>query len=91
MHLHIEYLHFSFFEPLPKAEVIFGIRHFAGRVIYDASDFMLNNRDLLPDDIVCVFSKQNCNFGFVSHLFAQEIKQVDSGIYSFIYTSIISY
>ncbi|KAK3104216.1 hypothetical protein FSP39_025375, partial [Pinctada imbricata] len=68
-----------FFEPLPKAEVIFGIRHFAGRVIYDASDFMHSNMDVIPDDIVAVFSKQNCNFGFVSHLFSQELKQIDSG------------
>ncbi|XP_062589716.1 uncharacterized protein LOC134251341 [Saccostrea cucullata] len=63
-----------FFEPLPKADAVFGIRHFAGRVVYDTNTFLENNRDTLPDDVVAVFSKQNCNFGFVSHLFAQENK-----------------
>lgn len=65
-----------FFEPLPKADTIFGIRHFAGRVVYNADNFLQNNQDTLPDDVVSVFSKQNCNFGFVSHLFAQENKPV---------------
>lgn len=69
----------SFFEPLPKADTIFGIRHFAGRVVYNADNFLQNNQDTLPDDVVSVFSKQNCNFGFVSHLFAQENKPVAGG------------
>ncbi|XP_048762789.2 unconventional myosin-VIIa-like isoform X2 [Ostrea edulis] len=64
-----------FFEPLPKTDTIFGIRHFAGRVVYDTNNFLQNNRDILADDVVAVFSKQNCNFGFVSHLFTQENKQ----------------
>ncbi|XP_069123410.1 myosin-I heavy chain-like isoform X2 [Argopecten irradians] len=67
-----------FFEPLPKALGVFGIRHFAGRVVYDASNFLTSNRDQLPDDIVCILSKQNCNFGFVSHLFARETKSSSS-------------
>ena len=53
---------------------MFGIRHFTGRVVYHSSNFLSTNRDLLPDDIVCVFSRNNCNFGFVSYLFAAEIK-----------------
>ena len=66
---------FSFFEPLHKAEQhVFGIRHFTGRVVYNSSNFLSTNHDLLPDDIVCVFSHNNCNFGFVSYLFAAEIK-----------------
>ena len=75
----LQSLHFSFFEPLPKADTIFGIRHFAGRVVYDADNFLQNNRDTLPDDVVAVFSKQNCNFGFVSHLFVQENKPMAGG------------
>ncbi|XP_060081419.1 myosin-IIIb-like [Ylistrum balloti] len=67
-----------FFEPLPKASCVFGIRHFAGRVVYDASNFLTNNRDQLSDDIICILSKQNCNFGFVSHLFARETKSSSS-------------
>ena len=35
---------------------------------------MQTNRDQLPDDIVAVFARQSCNFGFVSHLFTPEIK-----------------
>jgi dachs protein len=52
---------------------MFGIRHFTGRVVYNASNFLPTNQDLLPDDVVCVFSRNNCNFGFVSYLFAAEI------------------
>lgn len=75
----IDLLTCSFFEPLPKADTIFGIRHFAGRVVYNADNFLQNNQDTLPDDVVSVFSKQNCNFGFVSHLFAQENKPAAGG------------
>ncbi|XP_052069098.1 unconventional myosin-VIIa-like isoform X1 [Mytilus californianus] len=64
-----------FFEPLPKSDYQFGIRHFSGRVVYDANNFLPSNRDHLPDDIMWVLSKQNCNFGFATHLFNQEIKQ----------------
>ena len=70
----------SFFEPLHKAEQnVFGIRHFTGRVVYNASDFLSCNRDVLPDDVVCVFSRNNCNFGFVSYLFSAEIR-ASSGV-----------
>ena len=65
---------YSFFEPLPKDDISFGIRHSAGRVVYDASSFVQTNLDQLSDDIVGVFAKQSCNFGFVSHLFAHEVK-----------------
>lgn len=67
-------LFYSFFEPLPKSDYQFGIRHFSGRVVYDTADFLPSNRDHLPDDIMWVLSKQNCNFGFATHLFNQEIK-----------------
>ncbi|XP_076460161.1 uncharacterized protein LOC143293130 [Babylonia areolata] len=64
-----------FFEPLNKAEQhVFGIRHFTGRVVYSASNFLTANGDRLPDDIVCVFSRSNCNFGFVSYLFSADVK-----------------
>lgn len=69
------FIFFSFFEPLPKSDHQFGIRHFSGRVVYDANNFLPSNRDHLPDDIMWVLSKQNCNFGFATHLFNQEIKQ----------------
>ena len=28
----------------------------------------------MPDDLVSVFHKQSCNFGFASHLFGTELK-----------------
>lgn len=52
----------------------FAIRHFAGRVEYDASDFLDTNRDVVPDDLVAVFYKHTCNFGFATHLFGSELK-----------------
>lgn len=88
----------------------FGIQHFAGRVAYDASDFLGmsrgdtrakkyftqwswhhryrisiqktgfyrklldTNKDVVPDDLVAVFYKHTCNFGFATHLFGSELK-----------------
>lgn len=53
---------------------IFTIRHFAGRVEYDTTDFLDTNRDVVPDDLVSVFYKHSCNFGFATHLFGSELK-----------------
>ncbi|GFS87281.1 unconventional myosin-X [Trichonephila clavipes] len=57
-----------------SSERVFGIRHFAGRVPYDTTNFLETNRDVVPDDIVCVFHKTICNFGFATHLFGSELK-----------------
>merc|ERR550525_533820 len=56
----------------------FGIQHYAGRVVYDTTDFLGTNRDVIPDDLVSIFHKQSCNFGFVTHLFGTEIKALYS-------------
>uniref|UniRef100_T1GR94 Myosin motor domain-containing protein n=1 Tax=Megaselia scalaris TaxID=36166 RepID=T1GR94_MEGSC len=53
---------------------IFTIQHFAGKVEYDATDFLDTNRDVVPDDLVAVFYKHTCNFGFATHLFGSELK-----------------
>lgn len=58
---------------------MFMIRHFAGRVEYDCTDFLDTNRDVVPDDLVAVFYKNICNFGFATHLFGSELK----ALYSF--------
>lgn len=52
----------------------FGIQHFAGKVVYDATDFLDTNRDIVPDDLVSVFHKHSCSFGFATHLFGSELK-----------------
>lgn len=73
-----------FYEPKPMDSLVFGIRHFAGRVLYDTSRFLETNRDVVPDDIVSVFHKSTCNFGFATHLFGSELKALYSyGIKSF--------
>ncbi|XP_017004840.2 unconventional myosin-Ia isoform X2 [Drosophila takahashii] len=65
-------------ETKPTAEPhdprMFLIRHFAGRVEYDTTDFLDTNRDVVPDDLVAVFYKHTCNFGFATHLFGSELK-----------------
>lgn len=66
------------FEPKPLEPRNFGIQHFAGRVIYDASDFLDTNKDVVPDDLVAVFHKHSCNFGFATHLFGSELKALYS-------------
>ncbi|XP_054082847.1 myosin-G heavy chain isoform X2 [Zeugodacus cucurbitae] len=53
---------------------MFMIRHFAGRVEYDTTDFLDTNRDVVRDDLVAVFYKHTCNFGFATHLFGSELK-----------------
>lgn len=58
----------------PHDPRIFVIRHFAGRVEYDASDFLDTNRDVISDDLVSVFYKHSCNFGFATHLFGTELR-----------------
>lgn len=32
----------------------------------------------MPDDLVAVFHKQNCTFGFATHLFGSELKALFS-------------
>nr|CAD7570524.1 unnamed protein product [Timema californicum] len=66
------------FEPKPLEPRTFGIQHFAGRVVYDASDFLDTNKDVVPDDLVAVFHKHMCNFGFATHLFGSELKALYS-------------
>lgn len=36
--------------------------------------FITTNRDQLPDDIVSIFGKHSCTFGFATHLFSHELK-----------------
>ena len=35
----------------------FGIHHYAGQVVYDTSDFLDTNRDVIPDDLVGIFAR----------------------------------
>ncbi|XP_064106085.1 unconventional myosin-IXb-like isoform X2 [Macrobrachium nipponense] len=66
------------YEPKANHSRSFGIHHFASRVVYDASDFLDTNRDIISDDLVCAFHKQSCNFGFATHLFGSELKALFS-------------
>lgn len=63
----------SFFDPDPESSC-FGVSHYNGNVVYDASSLLNINRDSINDDIICVFSRQNCNFGFATHLFTNDLK-----------------
>lgn len=74
---------------------MFGIYHYAGKVVYDTSDFLgknigmmklhsnfpqylETNRDVIPDDLVSIFHKHSCSFGFATHLFNTELKALYS-------------
>ncbi|CAG7834204.1 unnamed protein product [Allacma fusca] len=57
----------------------FAIQHYAGKVQYNATDFLETNRDILADDLVAVFHKHRCSFGFASHLFSSELKILGAG------------
>lgn len=77
--LKVQHKHNSrLFDPKSTEARLFLIQHFAGRVIYDATDFLDTNRDVVPDDLVDVFYKHNCNFGFATHLFGSELKALYS-------------
>jgi len=41
--------------------------------------FVDTNRDILADDLVAVFHKHRCSFGFASHLFSSELKILGAG------------
>ena len=62
----------------PHDPRLFVIRHFAGRVEYNATDFLDTNRDVISDDLVSVFYKHSCNFGFATHLFGTELRALYS-------------
>ncbi|XP_072390346.1 unconventional myosin-Ia isoform X2 [Diabrotica undecimpunctata] len=66
------------FDPKPIDPRLFCIQHFAGKVVYDATDFLDTNKDVIPDDLVAVFYKHSCNFGFATHLFGSELKALYS-------------
>ncbi|KAI1301352.1 Unconventional myosin-VIIb [Halotydeus destructor] len=57
---------------------LFAVRHFAGDVVYDTTNFLTANRDTIPDDIVAVFHKSSCTFGFATHLFGMQLKTMFS-------------
>lgn len=50
------------------------MRHYAGEVTYDASDFLDANRDAVPDELLAAFDTRTCEFGFATHLFGAELK-----------------
>ncbi|KAJ8037913.1 Unconventional myosin-Ib [Holothuria leucospilota] len=52
----------------------FIINHSNGPVEYNASDFVWTNRDVIGDEVVGLFSRKSCNFGFVTHLFIPELR-----------------
>ncbi|XP_022256115.1 unconventional myosin-Va-like [Limulus polyphemus] len=56
----------------------FGVRHFAGNIFYNTTDFLEANKDVVSDDIVSVFHKSSCSFGFAIHLFGIELKALYS-------------
>lgn len=58
----------------PSDTRCFTILHFAGKVEYDATHFLDTNRDIISDDLISVFYKHTCNFGFATHLFGTELK-----------------
>jgi len=57
----------------------FGIHHYAGSVVYDSSQFLETNRDIISDDIISVFGREHCQFGFATHLFGNELKSLTNG------------
>lgn len=43
-------------------------------VIISGFIFKDTNKDVVPDDLVAVFYKHTCSFGFATHLFGSELK-----------------
>ncbi|XP_041473647.1 unconventional myosin-X-like [Lytechinus variegatus] len=53
---------------------LFTIRHTSGEVRYSATDLLKRSRDVISDDVLTIFRRKGCNFGFASYLFAPELK-----------------
>ncbi|XP_030840933.1 unconventional myosin-X [Strongylocentrotus purpuratus] len=53
---------------------LFTIRHTSGEVRYSAADFLKRSRDVISDDVLTIFRRKGCSFGFASYLFAPELK-----------------
>ena len=51
----------------------FGIVHHTEKVIYDADALLCGNDDAIADDIIQIFSSEQCSFGFAVHLFASDL------------------
>lgn len=50
------------------------VRHYGSRSIrYDCSTIVSTNRNRLASDLVSIFNKNTCNFGFVSYLFTSDV------------------
>ncbi|ORX81933.1 hypothetical protein BCR32DRAFT_219808 [Anaeromyces robustus] len=66
--------HESYFKP-PKKRDVFGIKHYAGEVVYNIKGFLDKNKDSVQDDIYELFS--NSENGFIKEIFKKkwEIKQ----------------
>uniref|UniRef100_A0A914XMV5 Myosin motor domain-containing protein n=1 Tax=Plectus sambesii TaxID=2011161 RepID=A0A914XMV5_9BILA len=51
------------------------VRHYGGRSIrYDCATIVATNRNRLTADLVSIFNKNTCNFGFVSYLFTSDVE-----------------
>ncbi|XP_072030082.1 LOW QUALITY PROTEIN: myosin-I heavy chain-like [Amphiura filiformis] len=57
----------------------FTIKHSSQNITYDAGDFLDANSDVISDDVITIFQKRSCNFGFTTHLFSQELKTLQGG------------
>lgn len=57
----------------------FAVRHYAGEVQYDSTDFLEANRDAVPDELLAAFEARACEFGFATHLFGAELKTRAAG------------
>lgn len=57
----------------------FIVRHYAGDVTYDSTEFLEANRDAVPDELVAAFDRRTCEFGFATHLFGAELKALAAG------------
>ncbi|KAL6628638.1 P-loop containing nucleoside triphosphate hydrolase protein [Neocallimastix sp. 'constans'] len=66
--------HESFFKP-PKKRDVFGIKHYAGEVVYNVKGFLDKNKDSVQDDIYELFS--NSTNDFIKEIFKKkwELKQ----------------
>lgn len=62
----------NFFKPKYKDMAVFGIKHFAGHVLYDVKDFLEKNRDSFNDDLKdLIRSSQSL---FLKGLFSDELE-----------------
>ena len=69
--------HSNFFRPLAAGTMSFGIKHYAGKVVYDATEFVTKNQEQKVDGkcLANPLTTQSCIFSRATYVTCQCVSQ----------------